>query len=66
MSKHDVIDWLRDVRAANGFMRFFFIWDEFTEYFRNNANNLTGLQEIELAEGTAFELMAQALLRLVN
>ena len=46
MSAQDVIDWLRDVREKNNLYAVFFIWDEFTEYFRNNLNNITGLQEI--------------------
>ena len=46
MSVQDVIDWLRDVREKNNLYAVFFIWDEFTEYFRNNLNNITGLQEI--------------------
>lgn len=103
MSVHDVINWLRDVREKNKLYAIFFIWDEFTEYFRNNLNNITGLQElaqnaaelsfyfflithsdanqlitdstqrkiiearfktahITLAESTAFQLMAQALM----
>ena len=46
MSVQDVIDWLRDVREKNNLYAIFFIWDEFTEYFKNNVNNITGLQEI--------------------
>ena len=46
MSAQDVIDWLRDVREKNNLYAIVFIWDEFTEYFRNNLNNVTGLQEI--------------------
>ena len=46
MSVHDVIAWLRDVREKNNLYAVVFIWDEFTEYFRNNVNNITGLQEI--------------------
>ena len=103
MSVQDVIDRLRDIREKNNLYAVFFIWDEFTEYFRNNLNNITGLQEIAqhaaelkfyfflithsdasqlitdsdqrkiitdrfkisqitLAENTAFQLMAQALM----
>ena len=103
MSVQDVIEWLQDVRIKNNLYAIFFIWDEFTEYFRNNLNNITGLQElaqtsselnfyfflithsdanqlitdsvqrkiiesrfktatITLAEGTAFQLMAQSLI----
>ncbi|MCR5833603.1 MAG: hypothetical protein K6G55_03030 [Selenomonadaceae bacterium] len=46
MSVQNLIDWLRDVREKNNLYAVFFIWDEFTEYFRNNLNNITGLQEI--------------------
>ncbi len=55
MSVQDVIDWLRDVREKNNLCAVFFIWDEFTEYFRNNVNNITGLQEIaQNAAGLSF------------
>lgn len=46
MSVNDVIDWLKDVREKNNLYAIVFIWDEFTEYFKNNLNNITGLQEI--------------------
>ena len=46
MSAQDVIAWLRDVRTKNNLYAIVFIWDEFTEYFRNNLNNITGLQEL--------------------
>lgn len=46
MSVQNVIDWLRDVSEKNNLYAIFFILDEFTEYFRNNLNNITGLQEI--------------------
>lgn len=49
MSVNDVIDWLKDVREKNNLYAIVFIWDEFTEYFRNNLNNVTGLQEIAQA-----------------
>ena len=49
MSVHDVIDWLRDIRVKNDIYAIIFIWDEFTEFFRNNVNNITGLQEIAQA-----------------
>ena len=102
VSVQDVIEWLADVREKNQLYAVFFIWDEFTEYFRNNLNNITGVQElaqnaaelsfylflithseagqlitdnsqrkiiearfkisrIDLAESTAFQLMAQTL-----
>ena len=46
MNVGDVIDWLRDVREKNNLYAIVFIWDEFTEYFRNNLNNISGLQEL--------------------
>ncbi|MBQ7705973.1 MAG: hypothetical protein IJT73_11225 [Selenomonadaceae bacterium] len=49
MTINDVIDWLKDVREKNKLYAIFFIWDEFTEYFKNNLNNITGLQEIAQA-----------------
>lgn len=45
-SVHDVITWLDDVIKGNKLYAMIFIWDEFTEFFKNNQNNLTGLQEI--------------------
>jgi len=42
----DVIAWIRDVTQKNDICAMVFIWDEFTEYFRINQNNITGLQEI--------------------
>lgn len=46
MSADEIVDWLEDVRKGNNLYSIVFIWDEFTEYFRNNQNNITGLQEI--------------------
>ena len=49
ISPAELVDWLEDVRIGNGLYAIFFIWDEFTEYFRNNQNQITGLQEIAMA-----------------
>lgn len=49
MSPDDIVDWLEDVRKENNLYAIVFVWDEFTEYFRNNQNNITGLQEIAQA-----------------
>ena len=49
MSSEEIVDWLEDVRKGNDLYSIVFIWDEFTEYFRNNQNNITGLQEIAQA-----------------
>lgn len=48
-SPEELINWLDDVRQGNNLYAIVFIWDEFTEYFRNNQNNITGLQEIAMA-----------------
>ena len=48
-SVHDVIAWIDDVIKGNHLYSIVFIWDEFTEFFKNNQNNLTGLQEIAQA-----------------
>lgn len=49
LSPDEVINWLEDVRIKNNIYAIVFIWDEFTEYFKNNQNNITGLQEIAMA-----------------
>lgn len=49
LSSDELIDWLEDVRKGNNLQAIVFIWDEFTEYFKNNQNNITGLQEIAQA-----------------
>ena len=49
MSTEEIVDWLEDVRKGNNLYSIVFIWDEFTEYFKNNQNNITGLQEIAQA-----------------
>lgn len=46
MSITNLCDWIRQVIKANGLKAIVFIWDEFTEYFYNNARNLTGFQEL--------------------
>ncbi|GAB6155780.1 hypothetical protein JCM17380_45310 [Desulfosporosinus burensis] len=45
-SYNDVINWIEDVVKGNKLYAIVFIWDEFTEFFKNNQNNITGLQEI--------------------
>ena len=49
MSAEEIVDWLEDIRTGNNLQAIIFIWDEFTEYFKNNQNNITGLQEIAQA-----------------
>ena len=55
MTANDLCDWLIEVIHANELKAIVFIWDEFTEYFYNNARNLTGFQELcEISETDPF------------
>lgn len=55
LSVTDLSNWIREVIKANGLKAIVFIWDEFTEYFYNNARNLTGFQELcEISETDPF------------
>lgn len=48
-------NWIREIISTNHLKALVFIWDEFSEYFKNNRNNLTGFQEIlELSETEPF------------
>ena len=55
LSVTDLCNWIREVIKANGLKAIMFMWDEFTEYFYNNARNLTGFQELcEISETDPF------------
>ena len=55
MSTSDLASWIKEVIRINNLKAIVFIWDEFTEYFYNNARNLTGFQELcELSETDPF------------
>jgi len=55
LSVTDLCNWIREVIKANDLKAVVFIWDEFTEYFYNNARNLTGFQELcEISETDPF------------
>lgn len=41
-----MMNWISEVIKANNLKAIVFIWDEFTEYFFNNAHRLTGFQRI--------------------
>ncbi len=45
-SHDEVIDWIDDIVKGNNLHAIVFIWDEFTEYFKKNQNQITGLQEL--------------------
>lgn len=54
-----VVAWLKEVIERNNLAALIFIWDEFTEYFRNNIHRLTGFQRIlELSETAPFCFVA--------
>lgn len=46
ISIDDLIDWIKEVIKENNLKAIVFIWDEFTEYFKNNMRALTGFQKI--------------------
>lgn len=46
MSTASLIKWINSVIEKNNLKAIVFIWDEFTDYFRNNIRALTGFQEI--------------------
>ncbi len=55
LSVSDLAHWIREVIKANNLKAIVFIWDEFTEYFYNNARKLTGFQELcEISETDPF------------
>lgn len=41
-----LLKWIEEVIKKNNFKAIVFIWDEFTDYFRNNMRAMTGFQEI--------------------
>lgn len=46
MTTTSLLKWIKSVIDRNNLKAIVFIWDEFTEYFRNNMRTLTGFQEI--------------------
>ena len=55
LSVTNLCDWIREIIQLNELKAIVFIWDEFTEYFYNNARNLTGFQELcEISETDPF------------
>lgn len=58
MTTTDLANWIKEIIKANNLKAIVFIWDEFTEYFYNNARNLTGFQELcEISETDPFYFM---------
>ncbi|MDD2285928.1 MAG: hypothetical protein PHQ11_11095, partial [Paludibacter sp.] len=50
LDAESLVAWIDEVIKNNNLKAIFFIWDEFTEFFKNNINKLTGFQMI--AEST--------------
>lgn len=53
--------WIKDVIAKNNISAILFVWDEFTEFFQNNPNSLTGFQtlaEISLSHPFYFMIVS--------
>lgn len=46
MDADGLVEWIKEVIKENNLKAIAFIWDEFTEYFRNNMRALTGFQKI--------------------
>lgn len=46
LSSDDLCAWIKSTIEENGLTAIVFIWDEFTEYFKNNYHSLTGFQEV--------------------
>ncbi len=47
-----LVEWIKAVIKENNLKAIVFIWDEFTEYFRNNMRALTGFQKIADLSGS--------------
>ena len=46
MTTDNLIAWIEEIIKINDLKAIAFIWDEFTEFFKNNARHLTGFQQI--------------------
>lgn len=55
MDAEKLANWLRQVITVNGLGAIVFIWDEFSEYFKNCQNALTGFQTlVEISQSSPF------------
>ena len=46
MDIQGMANWIKDIIAKNQINAILFVWDEFTEFFQNNPNSLTGFQTL--------------------
>lgn len=54
-------DWIKSIISENQIKAMLFVWDEFTEFFQNNPNSLTGFQtlaEISLSKPFYFMIVS--------
>ena len=54
-------EWIKSVIRENNLKAILFVWDEFTEFFQNNPNSLTGFQtlaEVSLSEPFYFMIVS--------
>lgn len=55
LDKDSMLKWISEIIKLNNLKALVFIWDEFTDYFRINKDNLSGIQEIlEFSETNPF------------
>ena len=53
-----LVEWIESIIKDNNLKAIIFIWDEFTEYFKNNIRSLSGFQKIsEISATSPFYLM---------
>ena len=58
LTKEVLQEWIRAVIKDNNLYGLIFIWDEFTDFFKNNRTRLSGLQTlVEMSEGDFFYLI---------
>ena len=58
LSAEDMANWIRTIIRENHLSAILFIWDEFTEYFHNNRNALTGFQTlVQVSQDSNFFFM---------
>lgn len=58
MDIQGMVNWIKDIIAKNQINAILFVWDEFTEFFQNNPNSLTGFQTLaEISQSSPFYFM---------
>ena len=58
MDVQGLAKWIKSIIEKNHLNAILFVWDEFTEFFQNHPNNLTGFQTLaEISESSPFYFM---------